>query len=70
LAPTRQDGDPLADPGVRLRDDGVSPASLLLPECLLEVGVAGCSSEASCVDAREGDAGGFESFGGRGAGCL
>ena len=67
VAPTRQDGDALADPGVPLQDDGVSPASLL-PDSLLEVGVAGCSSEAICVDAEAGDANGVENFGG-GGGC-
>ena len=67
VAPTRQDGDALADPGVPLQDDGVSPASLL-PDSLLEVGVAGCSSEAICVGAEAGDANGVESFGGGGGG--
>lgn len=61
MLPTGHDGDTFADPGVRLRDGGVSHA-LLLPELLLGVAVAGRSSEAACADAEEDDADGFDVF--------
>lgn len=68
MPPTGHDGEVLADPGVRLRDGGVSHA-LLLPELLLGVAVAGRSSEEACVDAEEDDTDGFDAFAGDVA-CL
>lgn len=67
VPPTGHDGDAFADPGVRLRDGGVS-RTLPLPALLLGAAVSGRSSEAS-VDAEEDDADGFDDFAGDVA-CL
>ena len=63
VPPTGHDGDAFADPGVRFRDEGVSPALLLL-ELLLGVAVVGRSSEEACADAEEDGADGWDVFAG------
>lgn len=66
---TRHDDDAVVDPGVWLRDGGVSPESPLLGYLLGVAADVRFSDEKSCVDAEEDITDGFDSFEG-GSVCL